>query len=118
FLDDRIGPDGLHQPLFVEDRVAVFDEAKKGVENPWRQRNLGADIPQEKPRCVQAEFVELVKLRGHGLSGWVHKILERFICPLRTFRPGVTKADARNRGISTDRNTVATPARTTNSKPG
>jgi hypothetical protein len=59
-LDRRIGPDRLHQFVFLHQAAAVFDQRQESVENPGRKLHPFIAFQKGAFLGIQAEGTELV----------------------------------------------------------
>ena len=70
-LDNRVGPNRLHNPLLIHDAVMVLDHVQERFEHSWRQRNrCSIQSPQEPFHRIElegAEFVEVSRSLHRGL---------------------------------------------------
>ena len=67
-LNNRIGPNRLHNPLLIHDAVMVLDHVQERVEHSWRQRNrCSIQSPQEPFHRIELEGAEFVEVSRRSL---------------------------------------------------
>jgi hypothetical protein len=91
-LDNRIGPNGFHDSLLIEDSIVVFDHEEQRFEHSRREGNRCSIQTTQLPfRRVKLESAKFVEVRRGSVHHRFQNNSEKFSCRLKTFisAPGI-----------------------------
>ncbi len=75
FLDDRVRPNRLHQPLFIQHGIVVLDHVEERIEDSRCEGNRRPIAPpQETCHRVEPEITEFVDMGAGSLHRLFRKI--------------------------------------------